>query len=225
MVSELVKFLEQFVTDDRKEQFDKVLNERTRYITLALEDIFQSQNASAVLRTSDCFGIQDVHVIENKNQYEINPDVTVGSSKWLNLKKYNKAEENTLETINCLRKEGYRIVATTPHTDDVNLNDFDLSKGKLALFFGTEQTGLSDIVIEHADEYLRIPMFGFTESFNISASAAVILNQLTNKLRDTNINWQLPDFEKEIIKLDWLTTTIKSSTLLVEEFLSMNNKH
>jgi tRNA (guanosine-2'-O-)-methyltransferase len=225
MVSELVKFLEQFLTDSRHELFNKVLSERTRYITVALEDIYQSQNASAVLRTADCFGIQDVHIIENKNQYEVNPDVALGSSKWLNLNKYNKSENNTLEAINTLRKSGYRIVVTTPHANDVDLESFDLTKGKVALFFGTELSGLSDLVIENSDEFLKIPMYGFTESFNISVSAAIVLHQLTNKLRNSNVNWQLFDSEKEILKLDWLTTTIKSSSLLIEEFLSINNNH
>ncbi|NOQ27466.1 MAG: TrmH family RNA methyltransferase [Bacteroidales bacterium] len=225
MVSELVNFLKQFVTDGRNEVFDKVLNKRTRYITVALEDIYQSQNASAVLRTSDCVGIQDVHIIENRNSFEVNPDVVLGSSKWIDLKKYNRAKNNSLEAINKLRKSGYRIVATTPHAKDVDLDNFDLNKGKVALFFGTEQTGLSDLIIENADEYLKIPMHGFTESFNISVSAAIVLHHLTNKLRNSEVNWQLPDYEKEIIKLDWLTTTIKSSSLLMEEFLSMNNNH
>jgi tRNA (guanosine-2'-O-)-methyltransferase len=225
MVSDLVNFLKQFVTDERNEVFEKVLNERTRYITVALEDIYQSQNASAVLRTSDCVGIQDVHIIENRNSFDVNPDVVLGSSKWLNLKKYNKAENNSIEAINNLRKNGYRIVATTPHTNDVDLDNFDLNKGKVALFFGTEQTGLSDLIIENADEYLKIPMHGFTESFNISVSAAIVLFHLTNKLRNSDLNWQLSDNEKEIINLDWLTTSVKSSSHLIEEFLSMNNNH
>ncbi|MDA3952007.1 MAG: RNA methyltransferase [Bacteroidales bacterium] len=225
MVGELINFLKQFATEGRNEVFDRILNNRTRYITVALEDIYQSQNASAVIRTSDCFGIQDVHIIENSNQYDVNPYVALGSSKWLNLKKYNKAENNTLEAINSLRQSGYRIVATTPHANDVDLENFDLNKGKVALFFGTEQSGLSDIVIENSDEFLRIPMYGFTESFNISVSAAIILNELTNKLRNSEINWQLIDSEKEIINLDWLTTTIKSSSKLIEEFLSMNNNY
>ncbi|MBI9053634.1 MAG: RNA methyltransferase [Bacteroidales bacterium] len=220
MNKELVQFLSQFVTEDRANLFNRLIEERTRYITIGLEDIYQSQNASAVLRTSDCFGIQDVHIIENQNEYQINPDVTLGSSKWLNLNRYNTSENNTLDAINKLKKEGYRIVATTPHTDDVNLEDFDIEKGKFALFFGTELNGLSDLVINKADEYLKIPMYGFTESFNISVSAAIILHHLTNKLKKSTLSWQLRDNEKETIKLEWLKQTIKMSSELVEEFLS-----
>lgn len=223
MNSELINFLKQFVTDNRLEVFDKVLENRTRYITVAVEDIYQSQNASAVLRTSDCFGLQDIHIIENKNKYEVNPDVALGSSQWLNLIKYNKTENNTLQSIKKLKESGYRIVATSPHKEDVDLENFDLGKGKVALFFGNEVMGLSELMIENADEYLKIPMYGFTESFNISVSAAIILHHLTSKLRNSNINWQLTDFEKEELKLNWLKKTIKSSSLLVNDFLSKKN--
>ncbi|MCB2195547.1 MAG: RNA methyltransferase [Bacteroidetes bacterium] len=222
MKKELIEYLKPFVTEARLEIFDKVIGYRTRYITVALEDIYQSQNASAVLRTSDCFGIQDVHVIENKNTYKINPDVALGSSKWLNIIKYNKSENNTLEAIASLKKQGYRIVATTPHKNDVDLDNFNLQKGKVALFFGTELNGLSDIAIQNADEYLKIPMFGFTESFNISVSAAIILHHLTLKLRSSNINWQLSNEEIDELKLNWLKQTIKKSDLIIEKFLSKN---
>jgi len=223
ITARLTKYLEQFITTERFELFHKLLNQRTRYLTVVLEDIYQSQNASAVLRTADCFGIQDVHIIENKNEYQINPDVALGASKWLNLVKYNEQENNTLEAISHLKKLGYRIVATTPHTKEVNLDDFDLSKGKAALFFGTELNGLNEEMIFNADEYLKIPMVGFTESFNISVSVAIILHHLTTSLRKSEIDWQLSDNEKEEILLEWLKKTIKKSSLLIDDFLSKKN--
>jgi tRNA (guanosine-2'-O-)-methyltransferase len=183
-----------------------------------LEDIYQSQNASAVLRTCDCFGIQDVHIIENKNEYKINPDVALGASKWLSMNYYNKTENNTLDAINKLKADGYRIVATTPHTNDVNLEDFSLSDGKTALVFGTELTGISDIVYENADEFMKIPMYGFTESFNISVSAAVILHHLTYKLRNSDIDWQLEEDESDELLLNWIRSSIKKSKLLEKRF-------
>jgi len=220
MSKELIKYLEQFTTNERIIQFNKVLENRTKYITIALEDIYQSQNASAVLRTSECFGLQNIHIIENKNEYQLNPDVVQGSSKWLNLKKFSNKENNTLEAIKKLKAQGYRIIATTPHTKDVSLEDFDIEKGKFALFFGTEGTGLSDEMMKSADEFLRIPMYGFTESFNISVSAAIILQHLVYKLRNSDIKWQLSDSEIDELKLEWLKKSIKSSTMLIETFLS-----
>lgn len=218
MDKKLIKYLEGFITNKRSELFDSILLNRTRYIAVILEDIYQSHNASAVLRSCDCFGIQDIHIIENRNEYELSSEVTMGSDKWLNLIKYNKKKNNTLTTINSIRESGYRIVATTPHSQDVGLPDFDISRGKFALLFGTELNGLSSVAMEHADEFLRIPMYGFTESFNISVSAAIILQTLVNSLRNSDIDWALNDNEKDTIKLDWLRKTIKSVELIEAQY-------
>lgn len=223
MNEDLISYLEDFITDKRKNLFYKIIENRTRYITVVLEDIFQPQNASAVLRTCDCFGIQDVHIIENNNKYNLNPDVTLGSDKWLNLYKYNKQPDNTLSAIQHLKKEGYRIVATTPHTNDIDVEHFDLEKGKTALVFGTELKGLSDEALSMADEFLKIPMYGFTESFNISVSAAIILHQLSAKLRSNeNIDWKLPTDEKTGILIQWLKKTIKNSEPIIRKFQALS---
>ena len=215
---QLIQYLEQFISSDRLAIFDKVLEQRTRYITVMLEDIYHSQNASAVLRTCDCFGIQDVHIVENCNEYNINPDVTLGSNKWLNLNYYNEEEDNTLKAINHLKGQGYRIVATSPHINDVELQDFDYAAGKIALVFGTEQDGISEVVRDNADEFLKIPMFGFTESFNISVSAAICLHHLVLKLKSSAVDWKLCVNEMEELKVDWLKKSIKRSELLVERY-------
>lgn len=222
LLHQAVLFLEEFVTENRRDLIDRTVNDRTRYITLALEDIFQPQNASAVIRSCDCFGVQDLHVIENRNEYNLNPDVVLGSSKWVDLHRYNEKENNTLDTIKELKSKGYRIIATSPHADDILLPDFDLNKGKAAFFFGTELTGLSNEVMEQADEYVKIPMYGFTESFNISVSAALVLNHLATSLRRSNIDWQLSEAEKLELKLEWLLKTVKSGEKLLEEFLKRN---
>lgn len=221
---ELIEFMEQFVSEKRVELFNRIIQNRTRYITVVLEDIYQAHNASAVLRTCDCFGIQDVHIIENKNIYDVNPDVALGSDKWLSLRKYNKSSDNTLETYDHLRQDGYRIVATTPNEDsDVELDDFMLENGKVALVFGTELNGLTQTAIDNADEYLKIPMLGFTESFNISVSAAIIMYNLISRLHNSDIDWHLTDEQNDDIKLDWLRATIKKSELLEKQFFVMKN--
>jgi len=216
---QLVNYLSEFITKDRNDVFERVLDMRTRYLTIVLENIFQPQNASAVMRSVDCFGLQDAHVIENSNSFEVDREVAMGSTKWLNVKRYSAKDDNSLDSIRELRKQGYRIVATTPHEGDTNLEDFDLRKGKVALFFGTELTGISDVVKEEADEFLKIPMYGFTESFNISVSAAVILHHLTLKLRnDPEIDWRLTKEERAEIKLSWLRRSIKSSGMIEEKY-------
>ncbi len=214
----LVEFMAEFLTPERALLFDQVIKNRTKYLTVVLEDIFQPHNASAVLRTCDCFGIQDIHVIENRNKYEVNADVALGSSKWISLTKHNKQENNTLACINKLRKEGYRIIATTPHTNDTNLDDFDLGKGKAALLMGTELTGLSDIAMENADEFVKIPMHGFTESFNISVSAAIILHHLTIKLHKSNIDWRITEEEELAVRYRWIKNTLKKSNLIEKRY-------
>ncbi len=220
MQKQLINHLSQFITKNRFDLFKKTIENRTKYITVVLEDIYQSHNASAVLRTADCFGIQDVHIIENTNEYTISHDVALGASKWLDLKKYYQKENNTVDAINKLKTDGYRIVATTPHTNDITLENFDLTKGKIALLFGSEQPGLTNLAMETADEFLKIPMYGFTESFNISVSASIILHHLTYKLRNSNINWQLSNTEKENIMTRWLEKTINGGDLIIKEFKS-----
>ncbi len=225
-MQELIDYLCPLITERKWDLFNKIIANRTRYITVALEDIYQPQNASAVLRTCDCFGIQDVHIIENENQYTINPKVALGASKWLNLKRYNELSNNTLQAIQELRNKGYRIVATTPHTNDTELSEFDLSKGKFALFFGSEKPGLSQIVMDNADEFLKIPMYGFTESFNISVSASIILHHLVYKLKNSNIHTELSKSEQQEILLNWLRVSIKNSEMIEKEFYKkMRNKN
>jgi tRNA (guanosine-2'-O-)-methyltransferase len=218
MNKELITYLSEYITPERKALFEQVLASRTRYLTVVLEDIYQTQNASAVLRSCDCFGIQDVHIIENKNPFQVNPKVTLGSTKWLDLYHYRKKEHNTRDCIQNLKNRGYRIVATSPHANDTNLEDFDLTRGKTALIFGTELTGISEVAEEHADEFLKIPMYGFTESFNISVSAAIILHHLSLQLRQSGISYLLSEEEKDEIHLAWLRKTIKRSALIEKKF-------
>jgi len=217
----VLNHLSGIVTDQRLDLFNKIIQNRTKYITVVLEDIFQPHNASAVLRTCDCFGIQDVHIIENKYQYEVNPDVALGASKWLTLNKYNRKENNTISAFNSLKKKGYKIVATSPHGDDCLLDELPLDQ-KTALVFGTELNGLSHQAMAHADAFVKIPMYGFTESFNISVSASIILFHLTEKLKSSGIKWQLQENQKLDIKLSWFRSAIKRCELIEEEFLKIS---
>ncbi len=146
---DLIEHLSGFVTENRFSLFQQVLADRTRYISVVLEDIYQSHNASAVLRTCDCTGIQDVHIIEQRNEYEINPDVALGSNRWLSLHYYSNEAEGTrrdgiYKGVEALKKQGYRIVATSPHTEGSTPETFNLEKGKSAIMFGTELDGLTD---------------------------------------------------------------------------------
>jgi len=217
--SELIKYLSGFVTPRRWKNMEKTIHYRTRYITVVLEDIFQPHNASAVLRTCECLGIQEVHIIENKNQYNINPDVVMGSDKWLTLIKYNNEVFNTPIAIKELRKKGYRIIATSFSKKATPLEVFNPSDNPCAIFFGTELTGLTAEVLDQADEHINIPIYGFTDSYNISVSAAIVLYDLLKRLRQSKAPWQLSETEMEEVLLQWLKNSIKRSDLLIEEFL------
>jgi len=217
---EYYSYLLQYISDNKAGLFDKVSKDRTRYLTLVVENIFQSHNASAILRSCDLFGVQDIHIVENNNSYEVNKDVALGSSKWLNIERYNEDIYNTKKAYKALREQGYRIVATTPHANDCLLDDLPLDKGKIALVFGTELEGLSDFAIENADEFVKIPMYGFTESFNISVSAALAMHHITEKLRKSDISWRLGESERLDIQIQWAKKVIKKSDLYENQYLN-----
>jgi len=223
MDQQLIDYLSGFLTTERLSLFNKVLSMRTNYLTIVLEDFFQTQNTSATIRTADCFGIQDVHVIENKHIFQVNPDVVRGATNWVTVNRHDNTDMNTAEAFRKLRGDGYRIVVATPHEYDVALEDFDLEKGKAAIVFGCERPGLSDFALNNADEFMKIPMVGFTESLNVSVSVAIVLHHLTYKLRNSNtIFWQLTDSEKKKVLLNWLRTSIKRSDLIEQKFYEMN---
>ncbi|MFW5690007.1 MAG: TrmH family RNA methyltransferase [Spirochaetota bacterium] len=214
----LTDYLSSFVTPERLARMHEVLAERTRYLTVVVEDIYQPHNASAVLRTCDCFGVQDVHIVENRNRYRLNPGVELGTAQWLTLHRYRGEGDNTPAAIEALRAAGYRIVATTPHTDQVELERFDLEAGPAALLFGNELDGLSPTALEAADEHLAIPMYGFVESFNISVSAAIVLHHLTHVLRTSDHDYRLGDDERREVLLAWLRSSIGRVEALEREF-------
>ena len=216
-IEELTNYLSGFVSDRRKQRLTEVLAERTRHMTVVLEDVYQAHNASAVLRSCDCFGVQDVHFIENRNKFKISEDVSMGSTQWLSITKYNAEENNTINCLQQLKNKGYRIVATTPHKNDCTIAELDVTK-PFALVFGTEIDGISQEVFDVADEFVKIPMYGFTESFNISVSAALCMYELTTRIREQKIAYQLSEKEKQEIYIEWLKASISKSDLIVKEF-------
>ncbi len=211
----LLSYLETYLTENRKERFETVLSQRTRYFTVAIEDVYQLHNTSAVIRSCDVFGIQDIHIVEERNLKKIDREIAMGAQKWVDVNRYHSTK-NCIEEI---KSKGYQVIATTPHKDDCLLEDFDTTK-KSCFFFGRETEGLSEEVIKQADGFLKIPMVGFTESLNISVSAAIILQHVTSKLRASEISWLLSDEEKNEKKLDWIKKTIKSYDDIVARFYS-----
>jgi tRNA (guanosine-2'-O-)-methyltransferase len=199
-----LEFLENILTENRKERFLNVLKNRTRHFTVAVEDVFQMHNTSAVMRSCEVFGIQELNVIEQRFGKRIDKEIAMGAQKWVDI----NAFDSITGCLDNLKSRGYQIIATTPHENDYLLEDFDISKPS-ALFFGTERDGLSEEILKRADGFLKIPMVGFTESLNISVSAAIIIQNLTERLRKSSIQWQLSEDEIIEKRLQWAKNTIK----------------
>jgi tRNA (guanosine-2'-O-)-methyltransferase len=212
--------LGQFVSEHKKQGIEKILEHRTRYITVVLEDIFQSQNASAAIRTCECMGLQDIHIVENISKYSVNPKVLRGSNKWVDIHHYAaKKKHNTAQCIEKLKAEGYTLLITAPDTDGVSIYDIDVCAAKIALLFGNELRGVSQEAMRLADQKVRIPMYGFTESFNISVSVAICLSVIVARLHDENINWGLSDDEKDRLRLEWYRKIVRKSALIESEYM------
>lgn len=213
----LTEYLEGFVSERRRGRLHEVLKERTNHMQLVLEDVYQTHNFSAVLRSADIFGIQTTNFIENRNKYKISEDVSMGSTQWLTLNRYQKFENNTQTCLSDLKNQGYKIVATSLHKNSVSLDELDVSK-PFALVFGTELTGITKDVEHAADEFIKLPMYGFTESFNISVCAALCMYHLSSRIRKEVPNYGLNSDEKRDIYLEWLKASIRKHDLITKEF-------
>ena len=215
----IIDYLSGFINEERRERLREILRHRTRHITVVLEDIYQPQNASAVLRTCECLGIQEIHVIENHHEYRLNPAVVQGASKWIELVRYNQAgEDNTRTCIEDLRQRDYRIIAMDPAPGGKTPEQLDVSE-KLALCFGSEEPGLSGTLQDLADDTVRIPLHGFTQSYNLSVSAAISLYSLVTTLRNSGANWQLGAGDATGLYIKWLAQSTPSGQQLLEDYL------
>ncbi len=204
MNHKLLTYLQSFLTERRIALFDRVLSERTYHITVAVEDVYQLHNTSAVIRSCESFGVQELHVIEEINAKRIDREIAMGAQKWVDVQRHT----TTKTCVQNLKNKGYRIIATTPHQKAHRLEDFDVST-KAAIFFGRETEGLSADVMEVADDFIYIPMVGFTESLNISVSAAITLQHVMNTLKTSTIDWQLSEMEILEKKIEWTKKMIK----------------
>lgn len=218
-LSRLTDFLATYLTPGRHEKIIRILDERTRFLTVVLEDIYDSMNASAVVRSAEALGIQDIHVIENRNKFEIRAKVTTGTFKWINLYRYNDpSKNNTPVCLNSLKDQGYEIWATTPHEPCESLDDIQM-RGKTALLLGSEHLGLSAEALALADRRVKIPMRGFAESFNISVSAGISIYTIFNKMRAAGFNYHLTSEEKEELRYQWVRKTLRRADLIEKRFI------
>ncbi len=210
---ERTAYMSQFLTEERVEVLRRTLASRTRYMTILTENTFHPQNASALVRHCEAFGLQDLHTVETRCKFNPNVNIVRGTDKWVDITRH----ESTEEAISSLKGAGYRLVATTPHRESCTPETFDVAKGPFCLVFGTEHAGVSDEIIEAADEYLRIPMCGMVESLNVSASAAILIYMLSQRMRLTpSIDWALKEEDAREMLFRWVMSSVKDSERILE---------
>jgi tRNA (guanosine-2'-O-)-methyltransferase len=213
-LKELLEQLMPLMTPNKQQRCKAVVADRTRHLTVMLEDVYQPHNASAILRSCECFGVQDLHIVEKTNEYLATSTAARGAAKWVDVHKY----KTTADCVKELKQNGYRIVATTPHEKDHLLADLPINQ-KTVLIFGTEGEGVSKEVCDLADDFVKIPMFGFTESFNVSVSVALCLYDLTRRLHESNVEWRLSEHEQNEILRRWVHAVSRSAKQQEELFL------
>ncbi len=207
-----IDYLAEFMTPERRTKLEETLSLRTHYMTILTENTFHSQNASALMRHCEAFGLQELHAVESLCQFRTYTDIVRGTDKWVDLKRYDKTPAAIAE----LKKQGYRIVATTPHREDCTPESFDVEAGKFALVFGTEHAGISEDIIAQADEFLRIPMCGMVESLNVSASAAILIYMLSERMRHSSASWRIDEQERLEILYRWMKSSVKDADRVLE---------
>jgi len=214
---EIIARLQPFVSEHKQALIERISCERTRHITLAFEDIDKPHNISAVLRTAECLGIQDLHFIKNKNEYRVNPDITKGAAKWLTFHHHNAGNtgvENIEHGLRHLRDNGYQVFATAVDAESRSIYDIPTDR-KTAIIFGTEGTGISDETKSRVDGLVTIPMKGFTESFNLSVSAAIILTILLSQKKES---WFVSGEERQALIAEWYRRSVREA----DKILALN---
>lgn len=209
---ERIEYLAQFMLPERLATLQRAVANRTKYMTLLAENMFHPQNASALVRHCEAFGVQNLHTVQTLCKFNPNVDIVRGTDKWIDIHRHN----STAEALAALKSEGYRIIATTPHRESCTPESFDVKKGKFAIVMGTEKTGISDEVMAAADEFMRIPMCGMVESLNVSACAAIIVYMLSERMRHEVEGWQLTEQEQTRTLYKWLVQTVKDAEPLLK---------
>jgi len=221
---EFFEFLKQFLTDERLDKFYNVISNRITNVQLILEDVYQSHNASAIIRTCDAMGIQYVNVIEKRNKFNPNKDICLGSDKWVDISSYN-GEDGLTDCVNLLKQNNFNIVATSSHLSDAYTPETLPLDKPIAVMFGVEREGLSDEAISLADNFLYIPMYGFAESLNVSVAVGISLFTITQRMRKMNNLPKLSNEEYYKILCKWTLTSLSNSEFYIKAFLNNKNEN
>ena len=204
---ERIALLSGFMLPARYDVLRRTVAMRTRYMTILAENTFHPQNAAALIRHCEAFGLQQMHTVETYCRFNPSAAIVRGTDRWVDIRRHG----STAEALAALRAEGYRIVATTPHREDTTPESFDVGRGRFALVFGTAHAGISEEVLASADEFLRIPMCGMVESLNVSASAAILIYMLSERMRRQVEGWNMTAAEQAATLYGWMCRSVKDS--------------
>ena len=209
---ERIALLSGFMLPARYDVLRRTVAMSTRYMTILAENTFHPQNAAALIRHCEAFGLQQMHTVETFCRFNPSAAIVRGTDRWVDIRRHG----STAEALAALRAEGYRIVATTPHREDTTPESFDVGRGRFALVFGTEHAGISEEVLASADEFLRIPMCGMVESLNVSASAAILIYMLSERMRRQVEGWNMTAAEQAATLYGWMCRSVKDSEKILK---------
>ena len=218
---ERTDYMSGFLTGERIQTLRRTLAMRTRYMTILTENTFHPQNASALVRHCEAFGVQDLHTVETMCRFDPSVNIVRGTDKWIDIIRHDSTEE----AIASLKASGYRIVATTPHRESCTPETFDVEKGRFCLVFGTQHAGVSPQIISAADEFLRIPMCGMVESLNVSASAAILIYMLSQRMRLSDVAWRLSEAECSEVMFRWVMSSVRDARRILERRFGAESGH
>lgn len=216
-LSPLYQYLQQFLTQERFEKIDFFATQSSDFVLPVMEDVYQFRNAAAIVRSAEACGFHKIIAMEKHNVFQPNLDLTKGADTWVEVEKVPAK----LSSIKEIKNRGYKIVAVSPEKNAVSLPDFEITE-PVALTFGTEWKGVSDEILDFADETLSIPMYGFTQSFNVSVAAAICFYELKQKLIKANVSHFLDEEKALRMKIRWAVNSIRSGNEILEKYLRDN---
>lgn len=208
------EYLKQFLTEERLSKIEFYAQESSDFVLPVMEDIFQFRNAAAIVRSVEACGFHKIVAMESENEFNPNLRVTKGAETWVEVEKM----PHQLESLKKIKEKGYKILAVSPEKNAIMLPDYDL-KEPVALVFGTEKEGVTEEILDFADETVAIPMYGFTKSFNVSVAAAICFYDLKQKLVKSDLDYKLSNEKLWELKVRWAKNSIKSGEEILQKYL------
>jgi tRNA (guanosine-2'-O-)-methyltransferase len=209
--AEVTAALAPYLTDRRRARIDAVLAGRTYGVATVVEGLVNTGNVSAVMRTAEALGIQPFHIITHDATFKQSERTSQGAEKWLDVHVWDTAADCARH----LRERGYQIVATHLDATAVPIDAIDFTQ-RTALVFGNERDGVTPDLLALSDRRCIIPTPGFTQSFNISVAAAIVLYHARQDRRTRlGPDADLSDDQREALRALWYVKSVKHADQLL----------